>query len=398
MILGNINVYLNGSVSKRYIEIDVGKIKRISNSVSKKEKIINGKGLLVLPGLIDPHVHLREPGLEQKEDFYTGSLAAIAGGFTTVIDMPNNPKPTIDLKRLKEKIKLSRKAECDVFFHFGAAQDNFKEIRQINPNSLKIILGQTTGNLLIKDYGIVEKHFRNFDRKKPIVIHAEDQEYINKTGDDGPNASWIAVEKVCNLAKKTNRLIYIAHTSTKKEIEIAKRHKQVLVEVAPHYLFLSKKNYSELGFRKEVKPSLRDENYRKELWENLDKIDCIGSDHAPHLLKEKENGAYGFPGLETSFHLFLNAYYKKLVGIDWIVEKMCKNPAKIFNIKNKGETRPGNDADFIFVDMKKEWVLKEEDLYTKCRWSPYNRWKFKGKVSGVMHKGKMKYQDFEFQL
>ncbi len=398
MIIGNVNVYYNEAVSKRYIEIENEKIKRIKNSVNRNEKIIDGKGMLLLPGLIDPHVHLREPGFEQKEDFYTGSLAGIAGGFTTLIDMPNNLKPTINLERLNEKIALAKKGQCDIFFHFGATENNFKEIKIADPMSIKIILGQTTGNLLIRDYKIVEKHFENFNKKRPIVIHAEDQKYIEDTKDDGPLASWIADEKICNLAEKTKRVIYIAHSNTAKEVEIAKKHKKVLVEVAPHYLFLSKKDYPKLGFRRGVKPSLREESYRRGLWKKINDIDCVGSDHAPHLLKEKEDGAYGFPGLETSFHLFIDSFNKKNVELDWIVEKMCKNPAKIFNIKNKGEIKKGNFADFIFVDLKKEWILKEEELNTKCKWSPYDRWKFKGKVFGAMHKGKIKYWDCEFQL
>ncbi|MDD5023001.1 MAG: dihydroorotase [Candidatus ainarchaeum sp.] len=397
MIIENVKVFLNGKVEEKNLVIENGEIKEIINGSKRGEEKIDGKNLLVLPGLIDPHVHLREPGATHKEDFYTGTRAAVAGGFTTVLDMPNNPKPTITLERLKEKIDLaSKKAICDVGFHFGATSDNFKEIRKAKPNSLKIIMGQTTGNLLITDEKTIEKHFINFDKEKPIVIHAEDQEYCEKNKHDGPEAAWLAVEKVSLLAEKIDRRIHIAHTSTVKEIEIAKKWKKCTVESAPHYLFLSKKDYDKLGFRKSVKPCLREEKYRAKFWKNIDKLDCIGSDHAPHTLEEKEGGAYGFPELETSFHLFIDQYSKGNVSLKWITEKMSSSPAKIFNIHKKGEIKKGYFADLIFVDLKKEWVLKEEELETKCKWSPYNGWKFKGKVFGVMNKGKMKYWEYEF--
>ncbi len=399
MLLGNVKVYYKGKILSKYIQIEEERITGLLNSTQRNEKVIDGNGLLVLPGLIDPHVHLREPGATHKEDFYTGTRAAVAGGFTTVLDMPNNPQPTVTLERLKEKIELAKeKAICDVGFHFGATNENFSEIKKAKPNSLKLILGQTTGSLLVREDSVILKHFENFPKEKPIVIHAEDQEYIEKTGDDGPKAAWRAVEKVIGFAKRTNRRIHIAHTSTKKEIEIAKKWNLATVETAPHYLFLSQKDYGTLGDRKLVKPPLRVEQFRRELWEALEKIDCIGSDHAPHTLEEKENGAFGFPGLETSLALFLDAYSRGLLTIEWIVNRMAERPAEIFGIKGKGRIEKNYFADLTFVDLKKEWIVKGEELETKCKWSPFEGKKLRGKVVKVIFRGKETYSEGEFSI
>lgn len=397
MIIGNAKLYYKGKIISKYIQIEEDKIIGLLNSTQRNEKVIDGKGLLVLPGLIDPHVHLRDPGATHKEDFYTGTRAAVAGGFTIVLDMPNNPQPTVTLERLKEKIQLAKeKAICDVGFHFGATESNFEEIRRAKPDSLKLILGQTTGSLLVRDDSVILKHFENFPKEKPIVVHAEDQEYIERTKDDGPEAARRAVEKVTQLAKQTKRKIHIAHAGTKKEVEIAKGWKLSTVETAPQYLFLSKKDFGILGNRRFVKPPLREELFRRELWEALEKIDCIGSDHAPHTLEEKENGAFGFPGLETSLGLFLTAYHEGLISLEWIVNRMAERPAEIFGLKGKGRIEKNYFADLTFVDLRKEWVVQGEELETKCKWSPFEGRKLRGKVVKVIFRGKEIYSDGEF--
>lgn len=393
MIIQNSKIYYKGEIVEKDIQIDGNKIVAIENNFNEDriEERINGKGLLILPGLIDPHVHLREPGAEHKEDFYTGTRAAIAGGFTTVLDMPNNPKPTITAERLKEKKELAKKkAVCDVGFHFGATKDNFEEIKKANPDSLKMYLGETTGDLLLADQNSIKRHIKEFEN--PIVIH---------TDDDDPLKTYpcreTGIQIVMSYAKMANKKnVYFAHTSYGQKLKDIKKE-NYYVEVAPHHLFLSEKDFGKLGNRRFVKPELKPEEKRREMWNYLDQIDCIGSDHAPHLLEEKEKGAFGFPGLETSFHLFLDSYIKGGVSLKWIVERMAENPAKIFNLQGKGKIEKGYFADLTFVDMKKEWVVKEEELETKCKWSPYNGWRLQGKVVGVMHKGKVKYWDQEFQ-
>ncbi|MBN2477991.1 dihydroorotase [Candidatus Micrarchaeota archaeon] len=396
MILTNVKAYINGEAKERVLEIKDGRIEKIRNSYSGKEGVVDGKGLLVLPGGIDSHVHLREPGATQKEDFYTGSRAAIAGGFTTVMDMPNNPVPTITAERLKEKIKLSKKALCEIHFHFGAAENNFNEVKKADPESLKIYMGQSTGEMRITDKS-AEKHMQMFDRERPIVIHAEDQQYIERTGKRDIRAALIAVEKANKMAERTDRVICIAHTTSKQEILSAKSRKKTMAEIAPHYMFLSAKDREKLGNLGLVYPPLRDESTRMEVWKHLDKVDYIGSDHAPHLISEKNQGAHGFPGLETTLPLLLDAYNRGLLELGWIVEKTSENPAEVFNFNKKGHIREGNTADLILVDMKKEWKVRGDELETKCRWSPYEGRTLKGKVFGTIKNGETIYWNYNFQ-
>ena len=379
----NGRMFLKNQIVEKGIVIEDGIIKKIANIAQseqeKQDQVINANNMLILPGLVDVHVHMREPGDTYKEDFLTGSKAAIAGGITTVIDMPNNKVPTVTAARLEEKKKLAKRAICDIFFHMGTTEDNFNEIKKADPISLKIYASETTGNMKINDENIIKKHFENFDKNKPIVIHAEGQQLI---------------EKIAALAKKTKRKIHLAHATTAKEIETIKAI-GASVEVTPHHLFLSKKHEEKLGKLAPVKPPLRDETSRKSLWQNLDKIDCIATDHAPHSLEDKENGAYGYPGLETSLALMLDAYNKRLLTLSWIVERMATNPAKIFGL-NCGEIATGKKADLIIVDVKGEWRVNGEELETKCKWSPFDGQMLKGRVKTVIRNGKVVYENEEF--
>ena len=382
MQIKNGNVFFNNALAKKDIVVEDGLIKKIASietsEEEKQDNIIDAKNMLILPGLIDVHVHFREPGDTYKEDFKTGSRAAIAGGITTAIDMPNNKLPTITVQRLKEKQELAKKAICDVLFHFGATENNFGDVAKANPLSLKMYLSETTGDLLLKDETAIIKHFRNFDRK--IVVHAEGQKLI---------------DRVASLVKSSK--LHLAHATTKKEIETVKTAASgASVEVTPHHLFLSKKHEEKLGKLAPVKPPLRDEADRKSIWQSLRSIDCIAADHAPHTIEDKESGAYGYPGLETSLSLMLDAFNKKLLPFEAIVQKMAINPARIFGLIDRGEISIGKKADLILVDTKKEWTVNGEELETKCKWSPFDGWRLKGKVIKVIRNGKLIYDDGEF--
>lgn len=375
----NARVFWRGEFIEREVGIEEGEI-RIIGRTGEADETIDARGQWLLPGLIDPHVHLREPGATHKEDFLTGSKAALAGGFTTVIDMPNNPLPTTTLARLKEKQELAIKAKCEIFFHFGAAENNFKEIKKANPQSLKLYLGETTGKMQISDWAVVEKHFENFDKEKPVVVHAE-----------GKNIAQAAA-----LAKKHDRRIHLAHTPTAEAVQKAKGWKKATVEVAPHHLFLSDRYRRENPTLGSVKPPLQGESERKGLWNVLDQVDCIASDHAPHTLEEKEKGAYGFPGLETTFALMLEAYYQKKIGFEWLMQRMTENPARIFGLEKRGKIEKGYFANLIFVDPKKEWRVDGGELETKCKWSPWEGKTMKGKTTLAIVRGRIVYQEGEF--
>ncbi|HLC68875.1 MAG TPA: dihydroorotase family protein [Candidatus Bilamarchaeaceae archaeon] len=371
----NARVFVGGEFIDREIGIEGGMVAHIGN-VGESDETLDAKGQWLLPGLIDPHVHLREPGATHKEDFASGSRAAIAGGFTGVIDMPNSDPPTTTVQALHEKKDLAKKSKCEVFFHFGAGENNFVEIKKANPSSLKIYMGETTGKMYL-DGRTVETHFERFPKEKPVVIHAE-----------GNN-----IKKAIELAKKHNHRIHLAHAPSAAAVRDAKTWEKATVEVAPHHLFLSDAFNPKLAA---VKPPLQTESERQELWSVLNDITCIASDHAPHTLEEKEKGAYGFPGLETTFALMLKAYYERHIPFPWLMQRLAENPARIFSLGKRGKIEKGYMANLILVDPKKEWTVKGEELQTKCQWSPYEGWKLKGKTILAIVQGKIVYQENEF--
>ncbi len=387
-------VFLEGDFREADILIEDGRIKKVGSGLSDGAKPIDASGLLVVPGLIDPHVHLREPGAEYKEDFRTGTAAAVAGGFTTVMDMPNNDPPTITAERLEEKRRLAgKKALCDVRFHFGTTDSNFEEVKKADPGSLKAYMGKTTGGLLLKKESL-DRHFSQFDHERPIVVHASDDSPDEKKNLEN---SYANERYAALLAQKHGRRVHLAHVSTPHEITLFKKAQKATCEVAPHYLFLSDKDAKRLGPMGTVYPPLRSEQKRITLWHSLERIDCIATDHAPHTMEDKEAGARGFPGLETCLSLMLDAHHKGLLGIDWVIPAMTENPARIFNLKGKGRIAAGYDADLTFIDMKQEWVVEGAELLTKCRWSPFEGRRLRGRAVSVMRRGELIMEDGELQ-
>ncbi len=396
MIIKNARFYQNGKLAQKDIKIEGGAISAIG---SFKGKAIDASGLFVFPGLIDPHVHLRDPGLTQKEDFHSGTRAALRGGFTTVLDMPNTIPPTTTKKALLEKRKIaSKKAVCDYGLHFGATKDNFSEVKAAKPPSLKLYMGESTGSLQIGSYAAMEKHFSTFPKDKPIILHAEDADTIKSMEaaglGRGPMAERIAVLKANEAAQKAKRVIYFAHTTTAEAASLAKSRENSLVEVSPHHLFLSMdKDLRYLRRRSKVYPPLRTEAQRTALWKMLPNVDTVGSDHAPHTLEDKAAGAAGFPGLETSLSLFLDAYNKSILPLPWIVERMAQNPARIFNLRKKGQIAKGFDADFTLVDLHEEWTVRGRDLESRCGWTPFEGFRLKGRVKKVILRGNLVVDD-----
>ena len=338
--------------------------------------------LLRLPGLIDCHVHLREPGATHKEDFTTGTKAAIAGGITTVIDMPNNPKPTTTLFRIKEKIKLAtKKSLCPVFFYLGANKDNINEFEKCfsKVKGLKVYMNSTTGPLLIEKLEVLEKIFRLWPRAKPILVHAEDS----------------TVAKVIGLVSLWRKPVHFCHISQACEIELIKKAKDeglpITCEVSPHHLFLNEKEGKKLGPFALVKPPLRSPADVKALWKYLKFIDCFATDHAPHTKEEKlsANPPSGLPGLETALPLLLTAVKEGRMTIKDIILRYHDNPAKIFKISQPKTT-------YTEVDLDQKWEIKNENLFTKCAWSLFNGWQIRGKLKRVFIKGKKVFENGEF--
>ena len=329
--------------------------------------------LLRLPGLIDVHVHLRDPGQTYKEDMRSGTMAALAGGFTTILDMPNNKKPVTTMVRLKEKINLAKKkAGCDVGFYAGSLGNNLGELMKMEPYvyGLKLYLNKTSGNFIINTEKL-KKIFSAWKSKKPILVHAESN----------------VIGSVILLAKEMNKRLHVCHVSSRLELkEVMKAKKKrwpVTCGVTPHHLFLTQSAEKKLGPFGLMKPTLKKKSDVDFLWKNFKYIDVIESDHAPHTIMEKKSAKppYGVPGLETTLPLLLTAVSDRKLTIKKLKQLCFDNPKKIFNIKTDENT-------YIEVDERKEWVVDNKKLMTKCGWSPFHGWKVKGKVTQVFINGK----------
>jgi len=337
--------------------------------------------MIKIPGLIDPHVHLRTPGQEEKEDFLSGSSAALAGGFTAVIDMPNNTAPITTIERLKEKIKVAEdEIVCDLGFHFGTMGDNLSEFDRIlkegrGVKGLKIYLNQTTGNFLLNKKHLSEI-FDRWPKELPILFHAE-----NSTFDD-----------VLEVLYQNPRKIHLCHMSTayelKKVIEAKNKGMDVTCGVTPHHLFLSEKHFEEYGAFAMMRPPLMPQVDVDFLWEHIDSIDMIESDHAPHTLEEKEsdNPPNGIPGLETTLPLLLTAVSQNVLELNDLIRLCHTGPKTIFRIEQGGNT-------YIEVDLDEEYVIDQAKLFSKAKWTPFNGWKMKGRLKKTTLRGKTVFEN-----
>lgn len=330
------------------------------------------------PGLIDIHVHLRDMGQEHKEDFYTGTSAALAGGFTTVLDMPNNLQPITSLQRLQEKIfTASTKTVCDIGFHFGTLGDNFEEFEKVKGLvfGLKVYLDVTTGHFII-DEAKLDKVFEAWPGDTPILAHAE-----------GPMVTLMA-----KMVRKHGKKAHIVHVSSKEELETIMAAKkeglQLTCGVCMHHLYLTKEDEKKLGAYGLMKPSLKTQEDIDFLWQHIDSIDVIESDHAPHTKEEKDsdNPPFGIPGLETTLPLLLRAEADGKITREKIIDMCHTAPARIFEI-------PVDENTFIEVDESEEYFIKNEELHTKCSWTPFSDIKMKGKVVSVTLRGKEVYKN-----
>jgi dihydroorotase len=366
------------------ILIENEKISKLDRDINGKDiEIIDAKGNYVLPGMIDVHTHMREPGFTHKEDFFTGSRACAKGGITTFIDMPNTNPATIDIESLDLKRELAKKSIVNYGFHFGGSyNDNSNEIKKAkNVCSTKIFMNVSTGKMLIEDDSILDNVFK---ASKKIAVHAEGE----------------MVEKAIKLAIKHNKPLYLCHISTKEEIEIIKKYKKeyknIYCEVTPHHLFLIEENKSYINI---MKPELKTKEDVEALWEAIKEgiIDTIGTDHAPHLLEEKEKKTtFGIPGVETALPLLITAYKNNRISLEKIVKMYSENPAKIFDIKYRGEIKEGYFADIIILDTEKEYTIKNENIISKCGYSSFNGWNVYGEVITTIVNGKKVYENNKF--
>ncbi len=380
------------------IGIENGKIISIKKTPIKSEKTIDIGGNVVFPGLIDAHTHLRDPGITHKEDFKTGTMAAACGGFTTVIDMPNTNPPTTTPKAFIKKFKIARKKSI-VDFGLHAGVDDIKQIKEIaelKPVSFKIYMD-------LVDNGFLMDAFREISKldKQLISLHAEDISITRHCTDKErtkdqlnpeiyakarpPLAETVAISTAISMATYFNVAVHICHVSTKRSLELINHAKSwgcnVTSEVTPHHLFLDSGYLRKMGNLAKTNPPLRDIKDKIEV-SDLDGIDIMGTDHAPHTIPEKKqdiwNAPPGIPNLENTLPLLLTQINKNKMTLDGIKRLLCENPSKIFKIRQKGFIGEGMDADFVVVDMKKEGIIKSGDFRSKAKYSPFEGWKVKG--------------------
>lgn len=384
----------DGTTIAADVACEDGRIVRVEPAISgEARETIDAAGALLMPGVIDPHVHFREPGKEYKEDLASGSRAAARGGVTSFLEMPNTEPATTNQAALDEK--LARAAVSSVVnygFFIGATPDNLGDINTAGPVAgIKIFMGCSTGNLLVHKDQDLERIFANGERL--IVVHAEDeariharkQEFADRR--DAAAHSLIrdnqcalrASERALAFSKKYRRPLHILHVSTREEVELLRRDKPAWVraEAIPNHLFLNDSDYERQGGRVQMNPPIRTRIDNVALWSALHDgvIDFMGTDHAPHTLAEKDlpfpQTPSGMPGVETALPLMLTQMRAGQCTLREILRWMCSGPAQAYRIPNKGEIREGFDADLTLVDLERKKTVRNEDLFTKCRWSPY---------------------------
>lgn len=375
---------------------------------------IDVSGKFIVPGAIDVHVHFRTPGNTEKEDWTHGTKAALAGGVTTVLDMPNTNPPTINQQFLDAKRMLVKDdALVNYGFYAGGTKDNIQEVAAMKDIAgVKIYMGSSTGTLLVDDIDVVEKFMT--DTNHLLVLHAEDEACIKQhaaehEGEEDPavhsrirdpECAEIAVKQVLERAKKHKHRIHFAHVSTARELAIIREAKEeyMSVEVTPHHLFLTTEDYEQYQNLIRVNPPVREPADREALWKGIadGTVDMIATDHAPHLPIEKQQtysqAPSGVPGVQTMMPLLLNAVHEGMLSLEKVVELTAYNPAKKFGLVGKGEITPGADADIMIVDMELNERVCHHYLWTKCNWSPFHGWYLTGWPVMTFVNGKLMYE------
>jgi dihydroorotase len=390
-------------------------------------ELIDGRDKYLIPGVIDDQVHFRDPGLTQKGDLFTESKAAVAGGVTSFMDMPNtNPKATT-LAILEEKYKLARqKSLANYSFFLGATNDNLEEIEKADPARIcgvKVFLGASTGNMLVDDPAVLEKIFKN--SRMIVAIHSEDEGIIRKNlaiwkekyGENIPieahplirseEACYTSSKMAVDLARKHNTRLHILHLSTAKELElldndIPLNKKNITAEVCVHHLWFDDRDYANLGSRIKWNPAIKTEKDKKALFKGLieNKIDIIATDHAPHLEEEKAK-AYlecpsGGPLIQHSLLIMLEFCHQKKISLEKVVEKMCHAPAVLYRINDRGFIRKGYYADLVLVDLNSPQTVTKDNILYKCGWSPFEGTTFSASVTHTFINGNSVYKNGKF--
>ncbi len=417
LIIKNGSCYIDKDLKDQDIAIKEGKIIEIGKIDIEAKEIFDAKGLIVLPGCIDTQTHFREPGSTDTEDLHSGSKAAIVGGITSVFEMPNTNPPTSNKKEFQKKLDLAKnRMYCNYAFYFGATASNANQLANLKDLEgccgIKLFAGSSTGNLLVADEKEIEKVFQS--SSKVVAVHSEDEEILNinkkliKNGDVNSHPIWRSEEcaisstrRIVKIAERYKKKAHVLHITTKQEIDFLSQHKgNITFEITPQHLTIYAPDcYNKLGTYAQMNPPIRDKSHYDRLWyavkNNLN--DTIGSDHAPHLKKNKEkiypNSPSGMPGVQTLVPVMLHHVNDGKLTLEQFINSVCENPVKIFGIKDKGFIKKGYDADFTIIDMNKKILIQNKNIESKCGWSPFDGYEFKGMPVSTIISGKIKMKD-----
>ena len=427
-LIKNATIVNEGSSFVGDLLVENGIIKKIGSSITTNSMtVIDASGKYLIPGLIDDQVHFREPGLTHKATIDSESRAAVAGGITTFIEMPNTVPQATNQQLLQDKFNIAEKTSyANYSFMFGGTNDNLEELLKTDPKTvagIKLFLGSSTGNMLVDNLEVLEKIFSS--TKLIISVHCEDEETIKKNtaehkaqyGEHIPielhpvirseEACYLSSSRAIELAKKTGARLHVFHVSTAKETtlfrnDIPLEEKQITSEVCVHHLWFTDQDYKEKGTHIKWNPAVKTAADRQGLWKALldDRLDIIATDHAPHTLEEKSNSYLkapsGGPLVQHALLALLEKVSEKVISIEKLVEKACHNPAIIFQIENRGFIREGYYADLVLIDLKAPQTVCKENILYKCGWSPFEGTTFSSSVTHTFVNGVLIYHEGVF--
>ena len=430
VLIKNAQIVNEGVITEADVFIENDLIVEIAYSISAKTgdtQIIEANGKYLIPGMIDDQVHFREPGLTHKATIATESKAAVAGGITSFIEMPNTVPQATTIEKLEEKFSIAKKTSwANYSFMFGGTNDNLEEILKVDKHKvagLKLFLGSSTGNMLVDNPKVLEEIFSKTNLL--ISVHCEDEKtiknnlekYLKEFGDDIPiemhpkirstEACYLSSSKAIELAKKTGARLHVFHLSTEKETHLFSNkkplaEKKITAEVCVHHLWFTEEDYKAKGTKIKWNPAVKSQKDKDGLWKALldDRLDVIATDHAPHTLEEKNNGynkaPSGGPLVQHALVALLEMYHKGKISLEKIVEKACHNPAILFQIKDRGFIREGYKADLVLIDLISPWTVNKENILYKCGWSPFEGTTFKSRVSHTFVNGILTYHNLKF--
>lgn len=428
LLITNCNIVNNHDISEKDVLIKGKRIKQVGRDLlhQQAKQVIDAKGKLLIPGMIDDQVHFREPGLTHKGNIATESLAAIAGGITSFMDMPNVSPPTLTVELLQKKYQAAlQRARANYAFYMGTSNNNLEEIKRVPKNlacGVKVFMGASTGNLLVDSQDALEGIFRY--APVPVITHCEDtpiikrnlQKYMDEYGDDIPiefhpairseEACYSSTQKAVNLARKYGTQLHVLHISTARELELFSRgditKKSITSEACVHHLFFNAADYAVHGALIKCNPAIKSASDQKGLLRGVmeDQIDVIATDHAPHAIYEKSknylDSPAGIPLVQHALLSLLEHYHDGVLSLEKIVEKTSHNVARRFSILDRGFVEEDYIADLVLIDTCKSFKVTEDNILYKCKWSPFNGYTFRSTIDTTILNGQIVYESGQF--